>query len=154
MHKVKKIMTKYIENDNIDGAISEIFNSEDEIKEEIKKFKQDPKNYAFKHVDFFYEYADLAPFATLGTLIFFVIKNDKLTFLEYLLLDKRTIEIETKFESCPTLSDYITNNFSINNSFYAFFKQEDINKYVQKHNPELYEICSEKTRFMKSIINF
>lgn len=56
MNKVEIILNDYINHNDLEGAISLIFNSEDEINNEINKFKKDNKNYIFEHIDFFYEY--------------------------------------------------------------------------------------------------
>lgn len=150
MNKVEIILNDYLNHNDLEGAISFIFNSEDEINNEINKFKKDNKNYIFEHIDFFYEYKKLSPFCTLGVIIFFSIKLNKLNFIKYLLLDERTIKI-LHSENCCIINDYIQGDFKINNTFYMLFKQKEINNYIKKNQSKLYDKCLEKTKFIESI---
>lgn len=92
----------------------------------------------------------LSPFCTLGVIIFFAIKFNKLNFIKYLLLDERTIKI-LNTENCCIIDDYIQGGFKINNTFYMLFKQKEINNYIKKNQSKLYDKCLEKTKFIESI---
>lgn len=154
MHKVLKITKEYLNNDDIDGAINLIFKNEEEIKNEITKFKESPDNYKFEHIQFIYDFEDLLPFCVFNILIIFSIKHNKLNFLEYLLLDKRVIGFETKYEDCSLIADYIECNLPVNQSLYNFFNNEHINKHIKEKQPELYDIAHKKINLLNIIQNF